>query len=522
MPEETRHEVRPVMEVGCGRKRSIDCKAVVTPPSSTVRKGSGAVSRSLKAPLSPDLSSPIASGRAKKHKSDGGGRSNGVLTLEELLHSLKRRREMGEMGKKPPYSYATLIGLAILQSPEAKLTLSQIYGWISGHFPYYKQKDAGWQNSIRHNLSLNEAFIKTEKSCDGKGHFWEVQWGYEMKFFKGETSLEEVREKLQDIDQYFTLRDSDQEPVDVMNLPFRSGDQSDTESECGNPLLQMNSSPAAMPSHARLAVADFADPDSPLPEAQKNNYNTLSPPYTLKKFHTSLGLPRVVTDDSPNMYGAVASSSNQNTFMSSHNFKRYTCSFNSSFEEVSPSTENYSSDTLMDPVTTERLDVPMITKEEPRDENSAPMDLLRTPSTSQQNGLLRTPCRFITTPKDGNTSLKKWQTPSHLFEDLYYSPIFKCFAGTPSRQQSRGAATGVTSPKRLPEYDEASGLGRTKLSAGGLFGVDLYSLWKRVTENPTVSDHNGPVDKASEVNATASDGDTDAQVKEKGERESRQ
>ncbi|CDK25049.1 unnamed protein product [Kuraishia capsulata CBS 1993] len=90
--------------------------------------------------------------------------------------------------KKPPYSYATLIGMAILRSEERKLTLSQIYGWISQTFRYYKKEDVGWQNSIRHNLSLNKAFTKTEKSKDGKGHFWKIETGYEHIFLKNKAS----------------------------------------------------------------------------------------------------------------------------------------------------------------------------------------------------------------------------------------------------------------------------------------------------------------------------------------------
>lgn len=85
---------------------------------------------------------------------------------------------------KPPYSYATLIGISILSNPEKKLTLSQIYYWISSTFKYYKREDVGWQNSIRHNLSLNKAFIKGEKSKDGKGHYWKINDGFEDLFLK--------------------------------------------------------------------------------------------------------------------------------------------------------------------------------------------------------------------------------------------------------------------------------------------------------------------------------------------------
>lgn len=92
-------------------------------------------------------------------------------------------------GGKPPYSYAALIGMAILRSPERKLTLSQIYQWINDSFQWYKTSHSGWQNSIRHNLSLNKAFKKQErpKSDPGKGHYWLVVPGSEHLFIKQKT-----------------------------------------------------------------------------------------------------------------------------------------------------------------------------------------------------------------------------------------------------------------------------------------------------------------------------------------------
>ncbi|PYH94976.1 hypothetical protein BO71DRAFT_217654 [Aspergillus ellipticus CBS 707.79] len=89
-------------------------------------------------------------------------------------------------GTKPPYSYATLIGMSILRASNRRLTLAQIYKWISDTFSYYKNSDPGWQNSIRHNLSLNKAFIKQERPKDdpGKGNYWAIEPGMEIQFLK--------------------------------------------------------------------------------------------------------------------------------------------------------------------------------------------------------------------------------------------------------------------------------------------------------------------------------------------------
>ncbi|MCJ1417035.1 transcription factor [Xylographa parallela] len=77
---------------------------------------------------------------------------------------------------KPPCSYSTLIGQAILSVPEEKMPLSSIYDWIKKHFSYYRHMDGGWQNSIRHNLSLNQSFKKIAREANepGKGGMWYI------------------------------------------------------------------------------------------------------------------------------------------------------------------------------------------------------------------------------------------------------------------------------------------------------------------------------------------------------------
>ncbi|KAK9736921.1 Forkhead domain [Popillia japonica] len=74
--------------------------------------------------------------------------------------------------KKPPFTYTELIEHALNEKGE--LTVSGIYQWISDHFPFYKQNDDRWKNSVRHNLSINPHFRKGSKAVHGAGHLWTI------------------------------------------------------------------------------------------------------------------------------------------------------------------------------------------------------------------------------------------------------------------------------------------------------------------------------------------------------------
>ncbi|KAF7717856.1 Forkhead transcription factor sep1-like protein [Penicillium ucsense] len=131
-----------------------------------------------KAPLKRKLmdSAPLREAPVKRPKSDDASTTR--------LPEPHQMPTIEDDGTKPPYSYASLIAMAILRAPNRRLTLAQIYKWISDTFSYYKNVDAGWQNSIRHNLSLNKAFGKQERPKDdpGKGNYWIIKPGHEEPF----------------------------------------------------------------------------------------------------------------------------------------------------------------------------------------------------------------------------------------------------------------------------------------------------------------------------------------------------
>ncbi|XP_015671126.1 forkhead box protein Q1 [Protobothrops mucrosquamatus] len=89
---------------------------------------------------------------------------------------------------KPPYSYIALIAMAIRDSAGGRLTLAEINEYLMGRFPFFRGAYTGWRNSVRHNLSLNDCFVKVLRDPArpwGKDNYWMLNPNSEYTFADG-------------------------------------------------------------------------------------------------------------------------------------------------------------------------------------------------------------------------------------------------------------------------------------------------------------------------------------------------
>ena len=118
---------------------------------------------------------------------------------------MKVRLHFFQVQSVPTIFHIALIAMSIANSPEQRLTLGGIYKYIQDKFPYYRERDKKWQNSIRHNLTLNDCFIKLprEPGKPGKGNYWAIDPAAESMFDNGSYLRRRKRFKRNEDDKAF-------------------------------------------------------------------------------------------------------------------------------------------------------------------------------------------------------------------------------------------------------------------------------------------------------------------------------
>ena len=92
---------------------------------------------------------------------------------ENILAQEKSVASPIQVYPKPPLSFQFLIVLAIKSREDKRCTVKHIYNFMFGFFPYFINAKKGWDNSVRHCLSMQKCFLQTKDVCGRRsGNFW--------------------------------------------------------------------------------------------------------------------------------------------------------------------------------------------------------------------------------------------------------------------------------------------------------------------------------------------------------------
>ncbi|KAH9415468.1 hypothetical protein DERP_010324 [Dermatophagoides pteronyssinus] len=142
---------------------------------------------------------------------------------------------------------------------------SDIYQYILDNYSYFRNRGPGWRNSIRHNLSLNDCFMKAGRSANGKGHYWAIHPANLEDFKKGDFRRRKAQRKVR---RHMGLSVPDDDDDD---------DDDDDEDDVvvnGRPIL---SSPISLVTNRKPSIAATASINRPF-TYHHHSIPTLPPP----------------------------------------------------------------------------------------------------------------------------------------------------------------------------------------------------------------------------------------------------
>ncbi|XP_066435364.1 forkhead box protein Q1 [Eleutherodactylus coqui] len=147
---------------------------------------------------------------------------------------------------KPPYSYIALIAMAIRDSASGRLTLAEINDYLMKKFPFFRGQYTGWRNSVRHNLSLNDCFVKVLRDPSrpwGKDNYWMLNPNSEYTFADG--VFRRRRKRLNRVTKCLKEQELNEHPHHPL-MPSPAAHQGSAPSS--SRLLMAPSSPSSSPS----------------------------------------------------------------------------------------------------------------------------------------------------------------------------------------------------------------------------------------------------------------------------------
>ncbi|CAG5111274.1 Oidioi.mRNA.OKI2018_I69.chr2.g5597.t2.cds [Oikopleura dioica] len=118
---------------------------------------------------SPYSTAAAAGGGGASQRESSFHRKRPTLGISEELHQNSDFYKNADV--RPPFTYASLIRQAIVESEDRQLTLNEIYNYFMKTFAYFRKNAATWKNAVRHNLSLHKCFVRVENV---KGAVWTV------------------------------------------------------------------------------------------------------------------------------------------------------------------------------------------------------------------------------------------------------------------------------------------------------------------------------------------------------------
>ncbi len=119
-----------------------------------------------------------------------------VVDDNESHNGEDMEKENKEGLKKPKDTYVQMIAKAFIANGLKRMCLKELYAKVEDLYPFYKTSKLTWKNAIRHNLSINDCFVKVGRADSGRGYYWMIHSSCVDVFKKGTYKRREVRRRV--------------------------------------------------------------------------------------------------------------------------------------------------------------------------------------------------------------------------------------------------------------------------------------------------------------------------------------